>query len=49
MDRRNFIKRTSLASGGLFFVPQFVKAFEQQAQQLFGNKKNSNSSIERRK
>lgn len=39
MDRRNFIKRTSLASGGLFFVPQFVKAFEQQAQQLFGNKK----------
>ncbi|WP_299156336.1 DUF1501 domain-containing protein [uncultured Tenacibaculum sp.] len=39
MDRRNFIKRTSLVSGGLFFVPQFVKAFEQQAQQLFGNKK----------
>ena len=39
MDRRNFIKRTSLASGGLFFVPQFVKAFEQQAQQLFSNKK----------
>lgn len=39
MDRRNFIKRTSLASGGLFFVPQFVKAFEQNAQQLFSNKK----------
>lgn len=39
MDRRNFIKRTSLASGGLFFVPQFVKAFEQQTQQLFSNKK----------
>lgn len=39
MDRRNFIKRTSLASGGLFFVPQFVKAFEQQATQLFSNKK----------
>ncbi|WP_299105684.1 DUF1501 domain-containing protein [uncultured Tenacibaculum sp.] len=39
MDRRNFIKRTSLASGGLFFVPQFVKAFEQQAAQLFSNKK----------
>lgn len=39
MDRRNFIKRTSLASGGLFFVPQFVKAFEQQAQQLYSNKK----------
>ncbi|PKH49955.1 twin-arginine translocation pathway signal [Tenacibaculum sp. Bg11-29] len=39
MDRRNFIKRTSLASGGLFFVPQFVKAFEQNTQQLFSNKK----------
>ncbi|CAL2102278.1 conserved protein of unknown function [Tenacibaculum sp. 190130A14a] len=39
MDRRIFIKRTSLASGGLFFVPQFVKAFEQKAQQLFSHKK----------
>ncbi len=39
MDRRNFIKRTSLASGGLFFVPQFVKAFEQNVPQLFSNKK----------
>lgn len=39
MDRRNFIKRTSLASGGLFFVPQFVKAFEQNTSQFFSNKK----------
>lgn len=39
MDRRNFIKRTSLASGGLFFIPQFLKAMELQNTQLFSNKK----------
>ncbi len=28
MKRRNFIKRTSLATGGMFFIPEFLKAFE---------------------
>lgn len=28
MNRRNFIKRTSLATGGTFFIPQFLKALE---------------------
>ena len=39
MDRRKFIKRTSLASGGLFFVPQFLKAFDNYALNPFSNKK----------
>lgn len=28
MKRRNFIKRTSLATGGMLFIPTFLKAFE---------------------
>ncbi|MFY7671768.1 DUF1501 domain-containing protein [Tenacibaculum sp. MEBiC06402] len=39
MKRRNFIKRTSLASGGMFFIPQFLKAFENNALNLTSNKK----------
>ncbi len=39
MNRRNFIKRSSLATGGLFFVPQFVKAFEQNTSKIFNPKK----------
>ncbi|OSY88985.1 twin-arginine translocation pathway signal [Tenacibaculum holothuriorum] len=38
MNRRNFIKRSGLATGGLFFIPQFVKAFEQNLS-VFNNKK----------
>ncbi len=39
MKRRNFIKRTSLATGGLFFVPQFLKAFENGLSELNNYKK----------
>lgn len=39
MDRRKFLKRTSLASGGLFFVPQFVKAFDTNLITSLSNKK----------
>lgn len=38
MNRRNFIKRSGLATGGLFFIPQFVKAFEHNSS-VFNNKK----------
>ncbi|WP_303316804.1 DUF1501 domain-containing protein [Flavivirga abyssicola] len=38
MDRRKFLKRSSLASG-LFFVPSFVKAFEQVTSSYLGYKR----------
>lgn len=38
MNRRNFIKNSTLASS-LFFVPSFVKAFEQVASSSFGYKR----------
>ena len=38
MDRRKFLKQSSLASS-LFFVPSFVKAFEQVAQSQLGYKR----------
>lgn len=38
MDRRKFLKQSSLASS-LFFVPSFVKAFEQVAQSELGYKR----------
>ncbi|WP_075343510.1 DUF1501 domain-containing protein [Tenacibaculum agarivorans] len=39
MKRRNFIKRTTLASGGTLFMPQFLKAFEMPSTGIFNNKK----------
>ncbi|WP_299626302.1 DUF1501 domain-containing protein [uncultured Tenacibaculum sp.] len=39
MKRRNFIKRTSLATGGAFLVPQFLKAFETTLSQVNSYKK----------
>lgn len=39
MKRRNFIKRTSLATGGMLFVPQFLKAFELQNSPISSYKK----------
>ncbi len=39
MKRRNFIKRTSLATGGLFLAPQFLKAFESNNPSVFNEKK----------
>jgi len=39
MKRRNFIKRTALASGGTLFMPQFLKAFEMPSTGIFNNKK----------
>ena len=38
MDRRKFLKQSSLASS-LFFVPSFLKAFEEVASSRFGYKK----------
>ena len=38
MKRREFIKNSMLASG-MFYVPSFVKAFEQTTQQTLGPKK----------
>ncbi|TXD50072.1 DUF1501 domain-containing protein [Polaribacter sp. IC073] len=38
MKRRDFLKQTTFASS-MFFVPQFLKAFEQIATEKFGNKK----------
>ncbi|QNM84818.1 DUF1501 domain-containing protein [Polaribacter pectinis] len=38
MKRRDFLKQTTFASG-MFFVPQFLKAFEQIPTKTFGNKK----------
>ncbi len=38
MDRRKFLKQSSLASS-LFFVPSFIKAFEQVAKESLGYKK----------
>ncbi|HMQ44665.1 MAG TPA: twin-arginine translocation pathway signal, partial [Mariniflexile sp.] len=38
MDRRDFIKHSALASS-LFFVPSFVKAFEQVASGTLGYKR----------
>ncbi|WP_166383802.1 DUF1501 domain-containing protein [Polaribacter sp. 11A2H] len=38
MKRRNFLKQTAFASG-MFFVPQFLKAFEQLPNKTFSNKK----------
>ncbi|QOD59739.1 DUF1501 domain-containing protein [Polaribacter haliotis] len=38
MKRRDFLKQTSFASG-MFFVPQFLKAFEQQLPKTFSHKK----------
>ena len=38
MKRRDFLKQTSLASG-IFFVPQFLKAFEQFPNRTYSNKK----------
>ena len=38
MKRRDFLKQTSLASG-MFFVPQFLKAFEQLPNRTYSNKK----------
>jgi uncharacterized protein (DUF1501 family) len=38
MDRRKFLKQSTLASS-LFFVPSFVKAFEQVAQSALGYKR----------
>lgn len=38
MKRRDFLKQTTFASG-MFFVPQFLKAFEQIPTKPFGNKK----------
>ena len=39
MDRRDFLRKTSIASGGLFFVPQFVKAFDNNLITSLSNKK----------
>ncbi len=38
MKRRDFLKQSTLASG-MFFVPQFLKAFESIPNKTFGNKK----------
>jgi uncharacterized protein (DUF1501 family) len=38
MKRRDFLKQTTFASG-MFFVPQFLKAFEQHPHKVFSNKK----------
>jgi uncharacterized protein (DUF1501 family) len=38
MKRRDFLKQTTFASG-MFFVPQFLKAFEQMPNKTFSNKK----------
>ena len=38
MKRRDFLKQSTFASG-LFFVPQFLKAFEQLPNKTFSNKK----------
>ena len=38
MKRRDFLKQTTFASG-MFFVPQFLKAFEQLPTKTFSNKK----------
>ncbi|MDN3618336.1 DUF1501 domain-containing protein [Polaribacter undariae] len=38
MKRRDFLKQTTFASG-MFFVPQFLKAFEQLPVKTFSNKK----------
>ncbi|WP_435414194.1 DUF1501 domain-containing protein [Polaribacter aestuariivivens] len=38
MKRRDFLKQTTFASG-MFFVPQFLKAFEQQLPKTFSHKK----------
>ncbi|MCL7752360.1 DUF1501 domain-containing protein [Polaribacter sp. Z022] len=38
MKRRDFLKQSTLASG-MFFVPQFLKAFEQLPNKTFSNKK----------
>ena len=38
MKRRDFIKQTTFASS-MFFVPQFLKAFENPANRIFNNKK----------
>ncbi|WP_408029204.1 DUF1501 domain-containing protein [Tenacibaculum xiamenense] len=39
MKRRDFIKKTPIATGGLFFIPQFIQAFSQSAKKLFSHKK----------
>ncbi|TCI92302.1 DUF1501 domain-containing protein [Tenacibaculum sp. M341] len=39
MKRRNFIKRTSLATGGMFLAPQFLKALETNSIKGFNGKK----------
>lgn len=39
MKRRNFIKKTSIASGGVFFIPHFLKDFDQRLITSFNNKK----------
>ncbi len=39
MKRRDFLKRTSLATGGAFFIPQFLKAYEANAPSYANNKK----------
>ena len=39
MDRRKFLQRTSLATGGMFFIPQFIRAYEQNAKAIFNAKK----------
>jgi len=38
MKRRDFLKQTTFASG-MFFVPQFLKAFENNTMKPFSNKK----------
>ena len=38
MKRRDFIKQTTFASS-MFFVPQFLKAFENPTNKIFNNKK----------
>ncbi|SDS50259.1 Uncharacterized conserved protein, DUF1501 family [Polaribacter sp. KT25b] len=38
MKRRDFLKQTTFASG-MFFVPQFLKAFENNTMKAFSNKK----------
>ena len=38
MKRRDFLKQSTFASG-MFFVPQFLKAFENHPMKLFSNKK----------
>lgn len=39
MKRRNFLKRTSLATGGMFLVPQFLKTLETGNPLALNNKK----------